>query len=492
MNGQGGAMNGQGGAMNGQGRAMGTAPAHMLARWVGALFALLALVSAAADPLPHADEEPLSLNFQDIDVRAALRIIANVADFNLVASEAVSGRVTLRLEEVAWEQALELVLQVAGLDQRRLGDVVYVAPAAEIAAAEQLRLQAEQQAAALAPVRTEHIQIGYAKAADLWSLFHDGGRPDVGLPDRGRAMNGQGHAMIDERTNAILYTGTAAQIEDFRRIVTALDVPVRQVLIESRIITVNNNLSEQFGIRWGGGGIDSGDSSALRFGGSLKTLGELQNALANPAGFGEISSPDDLVVDLGVLSEGASSLGVGITGNSYLIDLEISALAAEGKAEIMARPKVITADKSRARIESGVEIPYQEASSSGATSTSFKDAVLSLDVTPRITPNSRIILEINVKQDNVGRIFNGVPSINTNEIETEVLIDDGETVVLGGIFQTDRNFATEKTPLLGNLPLLGRLFSRTFERDDEQELLIFITPHILAAQAASGAATEPS
>ena len=464
---------------------MNTSRVRPLARWIGALFALLTLVSAAADQPPHAEEEPLSLNFQDIDVRAALRIIANAADFNLVASEAVSGRVTLRLEEVAWEQALELVLQVAGLDQRRLGDVVYVAPAAEIAAAEQFRLQAEQQTAALAPVRTEHIRIGYARAADLWSLFHDGGRSDGGLPDRG-------HAMIDERTNAILYTGTAAQIEDFRRIIKALDVPVRQVLIESRIITVNSNLSEQFGIRWGGGGIENGDNRALRFGGSLQTLGELQNALADPAGVGEISSPDDLVVDLGVLSEGASSLGVGITGNSYLIDLEISALAAEGKAEIMARPKVITADKSRARIESGVEIPYQEASSSGATSTSFKDAVLSLDVTPRITPNGRIILEINVKQDNVGRIFNGVPSINTNEIETEVLIEDGETVVLGGIFQTDRNFATEKTPLLGNLPLLGRLFRRTFERDDKQELLIFITPHILAASAASAGATEPS
>ena len=464
---------------------MGNAP--KLGAWVGAMLALLVLTPAAADRPAPPDAEPLSLNFQDIEVRAALRIIANVADFNLVASEAVSGRVTLRLEAVSWEQALELVLQVAGLDQRRLGDVVYVAPAAEIAAAEQFRLQAEQQTAALAPVRTEHIQVGYAKAADIWALFHDAGRPEGGFSDGGR----QGHAMIDERTNAILYTGTAAQIEDFRRIIAALDVPVRQVLIESRIITVNSNLSEQFGIRWGGGGIEDGGGSALRFGGSLKTLGELQNALADPAGVGEITSPDDLVVDLGVLSEGASSLGVGITGNSYLIDLEISALAAEGKAEIMARPKVITADKSRARIESGVEIPYQEASSSGATSTSFKDAVLSLDVTPRITPNGRIILEINVKQDNVGRIFNGVPSINTNEIETEVLIDDGETVVLGGIFQTDRNFATEKTPLLGNMPLLGRLFRRTFERDDKQELLIFITPHILAPGAVSGGEVEP-
>ena len=473
-------MNGQSGAMNGQGRAMKASSARQLGLRIAAVLMLLAIAPAVAEPPAHADAETLSLNFQDIEVRAALRIIANVADFNLVASEAVSGQVTLRLEEVAWERALELVLQVSGLDQRRLGDVVYVAPAAEIAAAEQFRLQAEQQAAALAPVRTEHIQIGYARAADLWSLFQEDGRSDGGFPDRGQAM-------IDERTNAILYTGTAAQIEEFRRIIRALDVPVRQVLIESRIITVNSNLSEQFGIRWGGGGIKHGDSRALRFGGSLNTLGELQNALADPAGVGEISSPDDLVVDLGVLSEGASSVGVGISGNSYLIDLEISALAAEGKAEIMARPKVITADKSRARIESGVEIPYQEASSSGATSTSFKDAVLSLDVTPRITPNGRIILEINVKQDNVGRIFNGVPSINTNEIETEVLIDDGETLVLGGIFQTDRNFATEKTPLLGNLPLLGRLFRRTFERDDKQELLIFITPRILAPGAASGA-----
>ncbi|MCY4343708.1 MAG: type IV pilus secretin PilQ, partial [Gammaproteobacteria bacterium] len=484
MNGQGSAMNGQGGATSGQGSAVTMRGACKLGRWFGAALVLLVLTPAAAEPPAPTDAEPLSLNFQDIDVRAALRVIANAADFNLVASEAVSGQVTLRLKDVPWEQALDLVLQVAGLDQRRLGDVVYVAPAAEIAAAEQLRRRTEQEAAALAPVHTEHIQIGYAKAADIWSLFNDGGPPEGVLSDRG-------HAMIDERTNAILYTGTAAQIADFRRIVKALDVPVRQVLIESRIITVNNNLSEQFGIRWGGGGIDGGDGRAWRFGGSLKTLGELQNALADPAGVGEISSPEDLVVDLGVLSEGASSLGLGITGNSYLIDLEISALAAEGKAEIMARPKVITADKSRARIESGVEIPYQEASSSGATSTSFKDAVLSLDVTPRITPNNRIILEINVKQDNVGRVFNGVPSINTNEIETEVLIDDGETVVLGGIFQTDRNFATERTPLLGNLPLLGRLFSRTFERDDKQELLIFITPRVLAPDPAAGDEMKP-
>ena len=432
---------------------------------------------------PTNEGEALSLDFQDIEVRAALQIIADFTGLNLVASDAVVGRITLHLEAVPWRQALELILQAKGLDHRQLGSVLLVAPAAEIAAAEQQRLENQQRMQELAPVRTEHIQIGYARAADLWSLFNAAAEQDA------RAAN-QSSALIDERTNAIIFTGTAAQIEQFRSIVKALDVPARQVLIESRIITVNSNFSQRFGVRWGGGGIDQGGKRALRLGGSLKTLGELQNSLADPSKASVISSPDDLVVDLGVLNEGASSIGIGLTGDSYLIDLEISALEAEGNAEVMARPKIVMADKSRARIESGVEIPYQEASSSGATSTSFKDAVLALEVMPRITPDDRIIMDINVKQDNVGRIFNGIPSINTNEIQTEVLLSDGETVVLGGIFQTDRNLATEKTPLLGELPLLGRLFRRTYERDDKQELLIFITPRIMPANSADGQDSE--
>ncbi len=430
----------------------------------------LGLQDASADNA--ANNAPISLNFQDIEVRAALQLIGDFTGLNLVASDAVAGNITLRLHKVPWRQALQLILQAKGLDHRQIGNVLLVAPAAEIAATEEQRLQSQQRAAALAPLQTAHIQVGYARAADLWALFN--GAADVGA--EGGVLGG---ALIDERTNAIIVTGTEAQIADFRRIVQALDTPARQVLIESRIITVNSDYSQHFGIRWGGGGIEFGNNSAVRIGGSLNTLAELQNTLADPAGVGEITSPDNLVVDLGVTGAGASSIGVGVTGNNYLIDLEISALASEGKAEVMARPKVITADKTRARIESGVEIPYQEASSSGATSTAFKDAVLALEVTPRITPDDRIIMEINVKQDNVGRIFNGVPSINTNEIETEVLVNDGQTVVLGGIFQTDRNLTSDKTPLLGNVPLLGRLFRRTYERNDKQELLIFITPQVL-------------
>lgn len=430
-----------------------------------------------------ADSAPISLNFQDIEVRAALQLIGDFTGLNLVASDAVAGNITVRLHEVPWRRALELILQAKGLDHRQSGNVLLVAPAAEIAAAEEQRLQSQQRAAALAPLQTAHIQVGYARAADLWALFN-------GATDAGTEGGGISGALIDERTNAIIVTGTEAQIADFRRIVRALDTPARQVLIESRIITVNSDYSQHFGIRWGGGGIEFGDNSAVRIGGSLNTLAELQNALADPAGVGEITSPDSLVVDLGVPGASASSIGVGVTGNNYLIDLEISALASQGKAEVMARPKVITADKTRARIESGVEIPYQEASSSGATSTAFKDAVLALEVTPRITPDDRVIMEINVKQDNVGRIFNGVPSINTNEIETEVLVNDGQTVVLGGIFQTDRNQTSDKTPLLGDLPLLGRLFRRTYKRDDKQELLIFITPRVLPAEAPEGPPPE--
>ncbi len=447
--------------------------------WLGMALWLAAFYSPAAPSDSPVDESAaISLNFQDIEIRAALQIIADFTGLNLVASDAVTGRITLHLKEVPWQQALDLILQAKSLDYRRLGDALLVAPSAEIAAAEERRLENQQRMVALAPLRTEHIQVGYARAADLWSLFNSAEDYDGALAQRGSAL-------VDERTNAIIITDTADRINDFRRIVKALDVPARQVLIESRIITVNSGFSKHFGIRWGGGGIYYGNGRAVRIGGSLNTLGELQNGIGGGDGVGEISSPDDLVVDLGVQGAGSSSIGIGITGNNYLIDLEISALAADGKAEIMARPKIITVDKTRARIESGVEIPYQEASSSGATSTSFKDAVLALEVTPRITPDNRIMMEINVKQDNVGRIFNGVPSINTNEIETVVLVDDGHTVVLGGIFQTDRNATTEKTPLLGDLPVLGRLFRRTFERDDKQELLIFITPSVLETNAPS-------
>ena len=423
--------------------------------------------------------EKLSLNFQDIEVRSVLQLIADFTDLNLVASDTVTGRITLRLKNVPWDQALELILKTKGLDQRQVGNVLLVAPAAEIAAREKLELENRKQISELAPLRTEFVQVRYASATALFGLFRGaeeggaGGASSSILSDRGSVI-------VDERTNSIIITDTADRLENFRRIIAQLDIPVRQVLIEARIVTATANFSEELGIKWGGGYLErNGGNNALRVGGSETTLSELQDAfIGNDA---EITSPGSLMVDLGVTTPGASSFAIGYSGlGNYLIDLELSAFAKDGHAEVVSRPKVITADKSTALIESGVEIPYQEATSSGATNVSFKDAVLALEVTPQITPDDRIIMKLNVKQDTVGVVFNGVPSINTNEVETEVLVANGETVVLGGIFTTDKNVSTTKTPFLGDLPYIGRIFRNTLERDDKQELLIFITPRIIS------------
>ncbi len=411
--------------------------------------------------------EKLSLNFQDIEVRSVLQLIADFTDLNLVASDTVGGRITLRLKNVPWDQALELILKTKGLDQRQVGNVLLVAPAAEIAAREKLELENQKQISDLAPLRTEFVQIRYASASELFNLFNSAGANGQSM------LSDRGSVIVDERTNSIILTDTAANLEDFRRVISQLDIPVRQVLIEARIVTANATYSEQLGVSWGGGGFSQNGGTTLRYGGSQDTLSELSSG-------GDISVPGQMVVDLGVSASGATSFAFGITRAGYLVDLELSALATAGHAEVVARPKVITADKSTALIESGVEIPYQEASSSGATSTSFKDAVLSLEVTPQITPDDRIIMKLTVKQDTVGTVFNGVPSINTNEIQTQVLVDNGQTIVLGGIFQTDKNISVTKTPFLGDIPYIGRLFTRTVERDDKQELLIFITPRIIS------------
>lgn len=423
--------------------------------------------------------EKLSLNFQDIEVRSVLQLIADFTDLNLVASDTVTGRITLRLKNVPWDQALELILKTKGLDQRQVGNVLLVAPAAEIAAREKLELENRKQISELAPLRTEFVQVRYASASALFGLFQGGEEGGAtGAPSN--ILSERGSVIVDERTNSIIITDTADRLENFRRIISQLDIPVRQVLIEARIVTATANFSEELGIKWGGGYIErNGSENALRVGGSETTLTELQNILVGEAD-AEVTTPGSLVVDLGVTTPGASSFAIGFSRFDALIDLELSAFAKDGHAEVVSRPKVITADKSTALIESGVEIPYQEATSSGATNVSFKDAVLALEVTPQITPDDRIIMKLNVKQDTVGTVFNGVPSINTNEVETEVLVANGETVVLGGIFTTDKNISTTKTPFLGDLPYVGRLFRNTLERDDKQELLIFITPRIIA------------
>ncbi|MDE0055980.1 MAG: type IV pilus secretin PilQ [Gammaproteobacteria bacterium] len=444
---------------------------------------------AKAPPIPEEATAPsstyrgeeLSFNFQDIEVRAALLLIADFAGTNLVASDTVSGNVTLRLNQVPWDQALDLILRTRGLGKRVEGNVLLVAPADELAERERLELTNRKQLSELAPLTTEFMQVRYANASELFGLLTRGDSEASVLSERGSVI-------VDERTNAVVLTDTADNLAKVRGVISQLDVPVRQVQIESRIVNANVNFSERLGVRWGGGTLrrpDSGsDSPVLKLGGSRETLAELQNIAAE--GSGTISSPGDLVVDLPSSGQGATRLGIGITnGIDYLLDLELSALATEGQAEIVARPTLITADKQPATIQSGVEIPYQEASSSGATSTSFKEAVLSLEVTPRITPDERIIMDLRVNQDSVGQVFNGVPSIDTTAISTRVLVENGQTLVLGGMFRTDRNFSVTKTPLLGDVPYLGRLFRRTIERDDKQELLIFITPRIIDEAGAS-------
>ncbi len=432
--------------------------------------------------------EKLSLNFQDIEVRSVLQLIADFTDLNLVASDTVSGRITLRLKNVPWDQALELILKTKGLDKRQVGNVLLVAPAAEIAAREKLELENQRQISELAPLRTEFIQVRYANATELYKLFNtsaSGRTPGLAGAGAASAVGGRssivssrGSVIVDERTNSIIMTDTADRLEEFRKVIAQLDVPVRQVLIEARIVTAATNFREELGVRWGGGGFNDVNGTTVKAGGSLTTLNELQNIIV-AGGTGAITSPDDLVVDLGTQAAGATTFGIGFTGADYLVDLELSALAADGHAEVVARPKVITADKQMAMIQSGTEIPYQEASSSGATSVSFKDAVLLLEVTPQITPDDRIIMLLRVNQDSVGQVYNGVPSIDTNEVKTQVLVDNGQTIVLGGIFKNETTTSVEKTPFLGDLPYVGRLFRRNIDSADKKELLIFITPRII-------------
>lgn len=411
--------------------------------------------------------ERMSANFQDVEVRSVLQLIADFAGLNLVAGQAVDGRMTLRIVDVPWDEALDLVLSINGLGKRRTGTVLLVAPAAEIAEQERLALEHEKARTELAPLTRAFIRLRYADAAAMANL----------LGGDGAIVSERGRVLVDPRTNSLIVTDSAAHLAGLRGMIEHLDVPVRQVQIEARIVNANANFSEELGIRLGGAVLTSDGPPFVKLGGNLRTLSDIRDG-SDGTNLG-IRYPDDLGVDLGVDADGASSVAIGIADAGYLLDVELSALAADGRAEIVARPSVITTDKRLAMIESGVEIPFQQATRSGATSIAFKDAVLQLEVTPQITPNERIVMDLTVKQDTVGRIYHGVPSVNTTRITTQVLVENGQTVVLGGIFQTDRHQATVRTPLLSGLPVVGRLFRRTLERDDKQELFVFITPSIV-------------
>jgi type IV pilus assembly protein PilQ len=423
--------------------------------------------SRREEKFPYTGDK-LSLNFQDIEVRSVLQLIADFTGLNLVASDTVGGSITLRLQNVPWDQALDLILKTKGLDKRQIGNVLLVAPADEIAAREKLELETNKQIAELAPVRLDIIQVNYAKAADIVALIKE---DEELISDRGFVSS-------DVRTNTISVRETAEKLDEIRRLVSTWDVPVRQVSIEARIVRAQTNVAENLGVRWGGAAYDISGDNIFSVGGGLDGVQDARDSAATPGSF-QTSFPGALAVDLGVSGEGASSFAIGWGSDDFLVDLELSALESDGQAEVVSQPRVVTADRQTASIKSGEEIPYQEASSSGATSVSFKEAVLSLEVTPQITPDDKIIMDLVVNQDSRGEVTAGIPSINTNEVTTQVLVGNGETVVLGGIFQSEVATQTTKTPFLGDIPYLGRIFKRTEHIDERSELLIFITPKII-------------
>ncbi|MBC3413575.1 type IV pilus secretin PilQ [Pseudomonas sp. SWRI51] len=384
--------------------------------------------------------EPMSLNFQDVDVRSVLQVMADFAGINLVASDTVQGRITLRLEQVAWEQALDMVLRSKGLGRRMEGGVMLVAPLAELAG-QGVYLEQE-------PVRRELIAIHHAKAGELAELLL------ASLADDG-ILAGRGSISVDARTNTLVVAQPASRLVEIRKLVTELDVPVRQVMIEARIVEAGVDYERALGVRWG------------------------RNLYGQGARLGS-----DLFVDLGV-DRASSALGVGLLRSDVLLDLELSAMEKSGNGEIISQPKVVTADKETARILKGTEVPYQETTKSGATSISFREASLSLEVTPQITPDGKVLMAVRVTKDEPDFVnaLNNVPPIRKNEVNAKVRVDDGETIVIGGVYSTSQNNVVDKVPFLGDLPYVGRLFRRDALQEKKSELLVFLTPRIMSDQA---------
>jgi len=422
--------------------------------------------------------EKLSLNFQNIEVRAVLQLLADFTGMNLVTSDTVTGNLTLRLKNVPWDQALDIILKSKGLAMRQSGNVMMVAPAAEIAAREKQELEAQRQLVELEPLYTEIVEIKFAKADQLATLLSTRGTQGGGSSsseDRG-FLSKRGSITIDQRTNSLLIRDTAEYLEDIQQVIEHLDKPVRQVLIESRIVIANNDFNKELGVRFG----TSAQSNTLGAGASGSLDGLSLNSNNDDQVRADSTIGSDLNVDLPV-GDPAGSIGLALAKLplGMILELELSAMQAEGRGEIVSSPRVITSNQQQATIEQGTEIPYQEASSSGATSVSFKEAVLKLDVTPQITPDDRIVMDLEVSQDQVGSVFNGVPSIDTRSVQTQVLVDNGETVVLGGIYEQNTQDNIERVPFFGDLPYVGFLFKNTAKTDQKRELLVFVTPKIV-------------
>src|SRR5690349_21926454 len=440
--------------------------------------------------------EKLSLNFQNVEVRAVLQVIADFTGLNIITSDTVGGNLTLRLKDVPWDQALDIILQAKGLSKRKNGNVVLIAPTDELAAKEKLALEAQAAVSDLEPVRTESFALSYAKAEDLKKLLTDKDQ---------KILSKRGTATIDERTNTLFVQDTGGRLEEARRLILQLDVPVRQVLIEARIVIADDKWGRQLGARFGtqsaynrnnynvgvsgaltdtnnplsNNPVSRGSASLVYQGGAPSGAGFSQGSAASgtiPIG----AQPEQLNVNLPVAgAAGQFALSILNLGSGNLVNIELSALEADNRGKVISSPRVITADKRKAVISQGTEIPYQTAAASGATTISFKPAVLELSVTPRITPDDRIIMDLEVRKDSVGQVFSGIPSVDTKKVNTQVLVDNGDTIVLGGIFEQETRNTTTEVPSLGDLPVVGVLFRKTERIENKTELLIFVTPKIV-------------
>lgn len=430
--------------------------------------------------------ERLSLNFQNVDVRSLLQVIADFTNLNIITSDSVQGQITLRLKDVPWDQALDIILQSRGLDMRKNGNVLIVAPREEIATKEKLEFEARNQLSELEPIRTESFVVNYQKADDVRRLISD---------DKQRLLSKRGSAVVDPRTNQLFVQDTAARLEDVRRLLQKIDVPVQQVLIEARIVEADDTFSQNLGVRFGvaritnnaafGGG--TGVTTAGSSSGSSNPGTGLGPSAGNITGVGvsSINSVNLPAATIGGFQPGNFALTLVSNSLSTLLNLEVSALQADGRGKIISSPRVVTADKVKATIEQGTEIPYQQATSSGATSVSFKKAVLKLEVTPQITPEGAVFLDVKVNKDSRGQDTASGPAINTKNVQTQVLVENGGTVVLGGIYEQEEKTTITKVPFLGDLPVVGNLFRNRTMINDRKELMIFITPRVVSERVAT-------
>ncbi len=443
-------------------------------------------VSSVFSESKEYEGQRLTLNFQDIETRAVLQLLAETSGKNIVVSDTVQGNVTLRLRNVPWDQALDIVMTTKGLDMRQNGNVIIVAPAEEIAARETADLEAKAAISELEPMYSEFLQVNYAKASDLADLIAAEGSNTM--------LSERGSIAVDERTNTLLVHDTAERLQNIRRMVRTLDIPIKQVLIESRIVVVNDDFSRDLGVRLGVTAFEENSTDGVTvisgngFGtdtminSSLENLADPANGTIFPIQLPALNNRYNVNVPI---SDAAGRFSLAVLETDYLVDLELTALEAEGRGEIVSTPRVITANQKEAIIEQGVEIPYQQSASSGATTIQFKKAVLSLTVTPQITPDDNIIMDLRVHKDSVGDIISTgglggtVPSIDTRAVQTQVLVGDGQTVVLGGIYETERRETINKVPVLGDIPFAGALFRSKQRLDNKAELLIFVTPRIL-------------